>query len=78
MEVPNDWILGFGAWAGKMLTSSFHACRMKQKLVIQLVMIDGYYVLMNYSYQLEIMVNDVGEGLTELKEVVGTIMVCYY
>ena len=62
-----------------MLTSLFHACRMKQKLAIGLVMIDGYYALMNYSYQLEIIVEDVGEGLTELmEEAVGTTMVCYY
>ena len=61
-----------------MLTSLFHACRMKQKLAIGLVMIDGYYALMKYSYQWEIIEEDVGEGSTELMEAVGTTMVCYY
>ena len=61
-----------------MLTSLFHACRMKQKLAIGLVMIDGYYALMKYSYQLEIIEEDVGEGSTELMEAVGTTVVCYY
>ena len=61
-----------------MLTSLFHACRMKQKLAIGLVMIDGYYALMKYSYQLEIIEEGVGEGSTELMEAAGTTGVCYY
>ena len=61
-----------------MLTSLFHACRMKQKLAIGLVMIDGYYALMKYSYQLEIFEEGVGEGSIELMEAVGTTVVCYY
>ena len=61
-----------------MLTSLFHACRMKQKLAIGLVMIDGYYALMKYSYQLEIFGEDAGVGSTELREAVGTLVVCYY
>ena len=61
-----------------MLTSLFHACRMKQKLAIGLVMIDGYYALMKYSYQLEIFGEDAGVGSTELMEAVGTTVVCYY
>ena len=61
-----------------MLTSLFHACRMKQKLAIGLVMIDGYYALMKYNYQLEIIGEGVGEGSIELMEAVGTTVVCYY
>ena len=61
-----------------MLTSLFHACRMKQKLAIGLVMIDGYYALMKYSYQLEIFGEDAGVGSTELMEAAGTLVVCYY